>query len=71
MGINIGVVGAISFFELLVKKCNLGHQLHFFIRITHSAKLPGKRKGHQRKAEQIDLIWRIRQAGIITDSACL
>jgi hypothetical protein len=33
--------------------------LHFFIRIIHRAKLPGGKKGHQRKAalkaEQIDM----------------
>jgi hypothetical protein len=39
----------------LVKKCNVVDQLHFFIRIIHSAKLPGGKKGQQRKAEQIDM----------------
>jgi hypothetical protein len=29
--------------------------LHFFIRIIHSAKLLGEKKGHQRKAEQMDM----------------
>jgi hypothetical protein len=29
--------------------------LPFFIRIIHSTKLPGGKKGHQRKAKQIDM----------------